>query len=66
MTSTSTPIALPVVGGPACAGGAPPEWALVELQGAVEPPAGSAPGADFTAGKLELLVSGDGRKAGWR
>ena len=35
----------------------PPEWALVELQGSVEPPAGTEPGADFTAGKLELLVS---------
>lgn len=51
------PIALPVVGGPACGDGGPPEWALVELQGSVEPPAGTEPGADFTAGKLELLVS---------
>lgn len=54
----SAAVALPVTAG--AEGGAPPEWALVELQGAVEPPAGTEEGADFTAGRLKLLVRGGG------
>ena len=34
----------------------PPEWALVELQGEVQPPAGAGPEENFTAGRLVLKV----------
>ena len=44
---------------PSTSSSVPPEWALVELQGEVQPPAGAGPEDSFTAGRLVLKVGVD-------